>query len=141
MHEKPAQLMFRKYLWQVILSLMLTLSIAVALIAFPHAHAAPAILARINIIPKAGAYSPHQSIKVSGFNYAANEQVNVYWNYNGPGTGTLKVTVTTDSTGAFTTSFKKPLAPTGTYTIAAVGQTSGFVATAPFQLLPELYLS
>jgi outer membrane protein assembly factor BamB len=120
---------------------MLTLSIAGALLYIPRAHAASALPARINIVPKAGAYSPHQSIKVSGFNYAANEQVKIYWDYNGPGTGTLKVTVTTDSTGAFNTSFKKPLVPTGSYTIAAVGQASGFVATAAFQLLPELTLS
>ncbi len=140
-HKFGARHLFRNYLWYSILLLMLTLSIAGALVAFPRAHAAPALPARINIIPKAGAYSPHQSIKVSGFNYAANEQVNVYWDYKGPGTGTLKVTVTTGATGAFSTSFKKPLAPTGTYIIAAVGQTSGFVATAPFQLLPELTLS
>jgi len=120
---------------------MVTLSITGAFIILPHAHAAPTLPARINIIPQAGAYSPHQSIKVLGFNYAANENVAIYWNYNGPGTGTLEVTITTDATGAFTTSFKKPLAPTGAYTIAAVGQTSGFVATAPFQLLPELTLS
>jgi hypothetical protein len=140
-HKLVARHVFRNYLWHTILLLTLTLSIAGAFIAFPRAHAAPALPARINIIPKAGAYSPHQSIKVSGFNYAANEQVNVYWDYKGPGTGILKVTATTDATGAFATSFKKPLAPTGIYTIAAVGQTSGFVATAPFQLLPELTLS
>lgn len=107
----------------------------------PHAHAAPALPARINIVPKAGAYSPHQSIKVTGFNFATNEQVKIYWDYNGPGTGTLKVTVAADGAGSFSTSFKKPLVPTGTYAIAAIGQTSGFVATGPFQLLPELTLS
>jgi hypothetical protein len=140
-HELLARHLFRKYLWHTILLLILTLSIAGAFIAFPRAHAAPALPARINIIPKAGAYSPKQSIQVLGYNYAVSENVNIYWNYNGPGTGTLKGTVTTDSTGAFTSSFKKPLAATGTYTIAAVGQTSGFVATGTFQLLPYLYLS
>ena len=139
--ELVARHVLRNYLWYTILSLVLALSISGAFIAYPRADAAPALLARINIVPKSGAYSPHQSIKVSGFNYAANEQVNVYWDYAGPGTGILKVTVATDSTGAFATSFKKPLVPTGTYTIAAVGQTSGFVATGTFQLLPELTLS
>jgi outer membrane protein assembly factor BamB len=140
-HKLDPRYNFRKYLLFTILLLMLTLSTAGALIYIPRAHAAPALPARINIIPKAGAYSPQQSIKVSGFHYAANEQVNVYWDYKGPGTGTLKVTVTTGATGSFTTSFKKPLVPTGTYTIAAVGQTSGFVVTAPFQLLPEITLN
>jgi hypothetical protein len=136
-----ARHLFRKYLWHAILLVMMTISITGTFIAFPHAYAAPTLPPRINIVPKVGAYSPHQSIKVSGFNYAANEQVNVYWDYNGPGTGALKATATTDATGTFTTSFKKPLVPTGIYTIAAVGQTSGFIVTAPFQLLPELTLS
>jgi outer membrane protein assembly factor BamB len=140
-HVSLARHLFTKYLWHAILFLMLTLSIAGSFIAFPHAHAAPTLPPRINIVPKAGAYSPHQSIKVSGFNFAAKEQVKIFWNYTGPGTGTLEVTVTTDSNGSFTTSFKKLLLPTGTYTIAAVGQTSGFIVTAPFQLLPELILS
>jgi outer membrane protein assembly factor BamB len=140
-HESVTRHVFRNYLWYSILLLVLTLSISGAFIAHPRAHAAPALLARINIIPKSGAYSPKQSIKVSGFNFAANEQVNVYWNYTGPGTGILKVTAITDGTGSFATSFKKPLAPTGIYTIAAIGHTSGFVATAPFQLLPQLTLN
>jgi hypothetical protein len=140
-HKLDSQHVFRKYLWYAILFLMLTFSITGALIYIPRAHAAPALPARINIIPKSGAYSPQQSIKVLSFNFAANEQVKVYWDYNGPGTGTLKVTVTADGTGSFSTSFKKPLVHTGTYTIAAIGQTSGFVVTGPFHLLPRLTLS
>ena len=85
--ELVARHVFRNYFWYTILLLMVTLSITGAFIAFPRAYAAAALPARINIIPKAGAYSPHQSIKVVGFNYAANEQVNVYWDYKGPGTG------------------------------------------------------
>ncbi len=140
-HKLDSRRVFRKYSLYAILFVMLTSSIAGVLIYIPRVYAAPALPARINIVPKSGAYSPHQSIKVSGFNFAANEQVKVYWDYNGPGTGILKVTATTGGSGSFSVSFKKPLVSTGIYTIAAIGQTSGFVVTAPFQLLPELTLS
>ena len=102
----------------------------------PAAHAASATL---QISPTSKHYSPLYSvITVQGANYGANETVNVYWNYTGPGTGTLETTATTDSTGAFSAIFETPLASTGTYTIAGVGQQSGLVATGTFQLLPLL---
>ena len=129
--------------WRVLSLLLLTFALIVVggIVVLPNNDAVHAVGARINITPRAAPYSPRNSIQVAGFNFAANEQVNVYWNYKGPGTGTLEVAITADSTGAFATKFKKPLAPTATYTIAAVGQTSGSVATGTFQLLPQLYLN
>jgi outer membrane protein assembly factor BamB len=97
--------------------------------------------ASITVTPQSAAYSNQKSITVQGSHYAANESVQIYWNYTGPGTGTLKNTVTASATGAFSTHFPMPLVATGTYTVAAVGQTSGFVATGTTQILPEMYLS
>ncbi|HCI78937.1 MAG TPA: hypothetical protein DHW02_04535, partial [Ktedonobacter sp.] len=65
----------------------------------------------------------------------------VYWNYTGPGTGTLEKTATTTGTGTFTVLFYVPLTSTGTYIIGGVGLTSGLIATTPFQLLPSLTVS
>ncbi|HLZ80514.1 MAG TPA: hypothetical protein VKP04_02700, partial [Ktedonobacteraceae bacterium] len=129
--------------WRVLSLLLLIFALIVVggIVVLPHNDAVHAVGARINISPRSAPYSPQNSIRVAGFNFAANEQVNVYWNYNGPGTGTLEVSVIADSTGAFATKFKKPLAPTAIYTIAAVGQTSGSVATGTFQLLPQLFLN
>ena len=117
------------------------LIIAGILIALPNRHAAQAAGARIRIVPPAGVYSPGTAIQVSGFSFASNENISIYWNYTGPGTGTLVATAITDTTGTFSASFKKVLAPTGPYTIAAIGQTSGSVATGAFQLLPELHVN
>jgi outer membrane protein assembly factor BamB len=95
--------------------------------------------AQLLVSPESSTY-PRQ-LKVSGTNYGAVEKVQVYWNYTGPGTGTLERTATTNASGAFSASFYAPLTPTGSYTIAGVGMTSGLVATAAFQLLPGLQVS
>ena len=105
----------------------------------PHHQKAYAAGAMLSVTPTSGAYSAWNQNTVTGQNYAANESVNIYWNYTGSGTGTLLTTATADGTGAFSTAVNRPLAATGTYTIAGVGQTSGLVASAPFQLLPQLY--
>src|SRR5579872_4491587 len=59
-------------------------------------------------VPSSGVYHPSTSIKVQGFNYAANEIIKIYWNYTGPGTGTLEATVTANTNGNFTTNFTEP---------------------------------
>jgi len=97
--------------------------------------------ASITVTPKSVAYSNQRSITVNGINYTANEIVKIYWNYNGVGTGTLETQVTASASGSFTARFKIPLVTTGTYTIAAVGQTSGSVATGTAQILPQMYFS
>ena len=108
-------------------------------LAFSRVAVSSAASATITVSPSSERYSPIYSvITVQGANFAASEPVKVYWNYTGPGTGTLEVTVNADSTGAFSTQFETPLAATGTYPIGGVGQTSGLVATGSFQLLPLL---
>lgn len=101
------------------------------------AHPAHAAVAGVSIKPASGAYS-NKLITVTGSGYAGHETVQVYWNYTGPGTGTLETSTTTGSGGAFTARFAIPLAATGIYTIAGVGLTSGLVATGTFKLLPSI---
>ena len=98
--------------------------------------------ASISISPTSGGYSNRDDqipITVEGSQYAANETINVYWNYTGPNTGRLVASTTADENGAFTVAFLRQLAAAGTYTIAAVGQTSGFVATGKFTQYPLFY--
>lgn len=77
--------------------------------------------------PQAG--GPSSSTVFSGFAFAAGEQVKIYWNYRGPGTGTLLTTATGDSTGSFTATANIPANVTpGTYPIGAVGQSSNLKA-------------
>src|SRR5205807_366282 len=93
--------------------------------------------------PTSGAYTDRDDqapISVHGTNYGVNENVKIYWNYTGPGSGILETTTTTTAKGTFGASFLYQLAATGTYTIAGVGQTSGIVATALFTLYPQLYI-
>lgn len=123
-----------------LLTLTCAFVLAGLILSLPHYNLAHAAGPTLTVTPTSAAYSG-TSITVKGSSYGANEAVNVYWNYTGSGTGTLETTATTDSTGAFTTKFKKPLAATGTYTIAGVGQTSNLVATATFLLLPRLLLT
>src|SRR3989440_3595604 len=107
---------------------------------FPRVVPARAAGATLTVSPRSGVYST-RFITVTGSSYAPNETANVYWNYSGPGTRTLKKAVSTDATGAFTTKFQIPLAATATYTIAGIGQTSQLVATGTFLLLPILQVS
>lgn len=98
--------------------------------------------ATISVSPTSGAYTNRDDqvpITIHGTNYSAKETVNIYWDYQGPGTGILEVTASASAKGAFTTSFLDQLAAAGTYTIAGVGQTSGDVATGTFTLSPSLY--
>lgn len=126
--------------WMVTL-LALTLAVITAgVFVVPHLQSAHAASATLTASPKSEVYAASSTITVQGNNYGAAESVNIYWNYTGPGTGTLETTATASGTGAFTTRFPVPLAPTGTYTIAGVGVTSGFVATDTFQLQPQLIM-
>lgn len=122
--------------------LMLTLAFAAAgvFIVVPRLQSAHAAGATLTVSPKSVVYAASTTIAVKGSQYAASESVQIYWNYTGPGTGTLETTVLANATGAFTTKiFPVPLAATGTYTIAGVGVTSGSVATDTVTLLPQLY--
>jgi len=105
----------------------------------PHYPAAHASAPTLQVAPSSSPY-PRQ-IRVTGANYGIGENAQVYWNYTGPGTGTLERTATTTSTGTFTVLFYVPLTTTGTYIIGGIGMTSGLIATTSFQLLPSLNVS
>lgn len=121
------------------LILTCTLILTCITLILPHLPAAHASNPTLQVVPSSSSY-PRQ-IRVTGTNYGSVEKVAVYWNYSGPGTGTLEKTATTDSTGTFSVLFYVPLTATGTYTIAGVGKSSGLIATAPFQLLPALTIT
>ncbi|HEY6540615.1 MAG TPA: PQQ-binding-like beta-propeller repeat protein [Ktedonobacteraceae bacterium] len=119
--------------------LMIAAVVGGIIVALPYNHAAHAAGATISISPTSRNYAPPDSlIGVTGAQFAAHEVVNIYWNYTGPGSGTLEGSPNASSSGGFTFYFTTPLAASGTYTIGAVGQTSGSVATGTFQLLPGL---
>ncbi len=140
MSDQLARHLLGKWKWFTCSVLIFAFVIAGVIVGLPHNFAARAAGAAITITPAARSYNPPDSlIGVTGSGYAANETVNVYWNYSGPATGTLEGSPKSTGSGSFTFYFTTPLAPTATYTIAGVGQTSGSVATGTFKLLPGLF--
>ncbi len=135
---------FKQYLtrrWSLLAIAWLTMAFITAgiIVTLPHNRAAHATGATISISPSSRNYVPPDSyIAVTGSQFTASETVNIYWNYTGPGTGTLEGSPMASGTGGFTFYFTTPLAASGTYTIAAVGQASGSIAEGTFQLLPGL---
>lgn len=119
--------------------LLVTLAMVIAGTMFGLTYRQPvhASGATLQVIPKAEAFTKIP-LTVQGSGYSPGETVNIYWNYTGPGTGTLEKTVASSGTGSFSTSFRIPPSPVGTYTVGGVGQTSGSVATGTFQLSPGL---
>ena len=123
-----------------VISFTFAFALASAILVAPNIHFARAAGATLTVSPSSGPYSAWNEETANGTGYGAQETVNIYWNYTGPGTGTQVATATTDTSGSFSASFKRVLAPTGTYTIAGVGQSSGSVATGTFLLLPQIYV-
>ncbi len=139
--DSPSLRFFSKTWGLIFLVLTLAFVAMSGVIAFPQIRAALASgTATITLSPSSASYSTGGSITAQGSHFAASETVNIYWNYSGPGTGTLEGTTTSDATGAFKTSFPMPLAPTGTYTVAGVGQTND-IATTTFHLSPFFYIA
>ncbi len=147
MQERPAthitqKHFFRKHWFIALSTIVLAFALGGALVILPQNFAAraanpPSIL----IIPKSVSYSQQQSIRVGGSYFGANQGINVYFNYTGPGTGTLEQSLISSPTGQFLAHFSVPLIATGTYTIAAVGQKYNDVGTGTVQILPQLYMS
>lgn len=134
------QRLLGKWKGYTLAALILTFVAAGVLIGLPRNFAAHAAGATLTVSPTGRAYNPPDSlIGLTGAGYGAHETVNVYWNYTGPGTGTLEGTPTTTASGGFIFYFPTPLDPTGIYTIASVGQTSSSIATGTFKLLPGLF--
>jgi outer membrane protein assembly factor BamB len=83
------------------------------------------------------------NLKVHGNSYGAGEQVSIYWNYTGPGTGKLLTNVAADSTGSFSTAISVPVSAIyGSNPVAGIGQTSNTMASAYYILYaPTLALA
>lgn len=88
---------------------------------------------------------PGTHVFIAGSGYTAGEKVQERWNYTGPGTGVAEKSFykfnpigVANAQGVVNESIWTPLAVAGTYTIAAVGLTSGIVKTATFQQVPAL---
>lgn len=141
MPKVPTQRIFKDVISLALLVLITTIIVA-GVVILPRTFPAHAAGATLTVTPTAQHYSNSLDappLKIHGTNYGANETVNVYWNYTGPGTGTLEATGIADATGTFNAQFGTPLAAHGTYTIAGVGQTSQLVATTPFTVMPQIY--
>jgi outer membrane protein assembly factor BamB len=142
--RNPLHLLFKKRQKFTVLVILCTILMTLSAILWhPSFHSAIAAGATITLTPTKGHYTNHDDqipISVHGTGFTAHESALVYWNYTGPGTGTLVATATASGMGIFTVSFPYQLSPTGIYTVAAIGQTSGAVATAPFTLLPWVYV-
>ena len=142
-HTRSEKTQFSRKQWFIALStIVLAFVVGGALVILPQSFGAsaanpPSIL----VIPKSTSYSQQKNIRVGGSHFAPNESVSVYFNYTGPGTGTLEQTLNASTTGQFLSVFGVPLVATGTYTIAAIQQPSGDVATGTTQILPQLYMS
>ncbi|GAC1349300.1 MAG: hypothetical protein NVSMB27_21120 [Ktedonobacteraceae bacterium] len=68
---------------------------------------------------------------LTGQAFGAGEQVDIYWNSTGPGTGTLLTTASADGTGSFQVKAKVPSNATyGKNPLFGIGQTSGQSSTA-----------
>lgn len=80
-------------------------------------------------------------VKVTGQGYAPNEQVGVYWNYTGPGTGNSVANVTVGTSGAFNVGFAVPPSAPGAFNVAAVGATSKSVMQNAFTVATGLAAS
>jgi hypothetical protein len=97
-----------------------------------RAHEKPAMLtALFKVLPPkmtstAGILSG-QAVQVQLTGFQAYESVTISWNANG---GQQLTTIGMDSTGAASSTFTPPSAPAGSYTLTAIGDSSGLQATS-----------
>ena len=131
----------RKATMNLIIMAIVLVSFAAIMRTIPAHSTAHAASPTITIVPSSQPYQVHLTIQVKGQRYLASEGVSIYWNYQGSGTGTFETEVVAAADGSFTATFHMPLAPYGTYPIAAIGQTSGIVSVSAFQELPSLLVA
>jgi subtilisin family serine protease len=94
------------------------------------------ITAKVTVSPDPGKAGAYASASVSGF--GAGEVVSLRW----VGTSTTMLNAaTTSATGSAWISFTTPETPRGSYTIEAVGSTTGATASVPFTVIPSLTAS
>ncbi len=97
----------------------------------------------LNLSATSGTVGTH--IFISGSGYKPGETVRPYWNYGGSGTVVqennfyyFSPSGVADANGNASMSIFIPGFPTGNYTIAGKGLTSGIVDTAVFHLVPNV---
>ncbi len=118
-------------------ALALLMGAAGSLILLPHQEqrdAFAATAASLTGAPLGG--GPGTQVALTGKGFAASENVKIYWNYTGPGTGTLLTSVTSNSSGAIKANVAVPAgtAPGAFIPIGAVGQSSNKVGVFNFYL-------
>src|SRR5258708_13533031 len=126
--------------WGLLAIAWLTIAFVAAgiIVAIPHNEAARAAGAVISISPSSRNYAPPDSlIGVTGSQFTANETVTIYWNYTGPGTGTLEGSPNASSTGGFTFNFFPPPPAAAPPTHSPVGSVTCSIARRAFQLVPR----
>ncbi len=131
----------RKAIMNLVMMAMVLVSFVGIMRTSPVHSTAHAASPTITLNPSSQPYRVHFKIRVKGQGYLASENVSIYWNYQGLGTGTFETEVVVATDGSFTATFHMPLAPYGTYPIAAIGQTSGIVSVSSFQELPNLLVT
>jgi outer membrane protein assembly factor BamB len=99
------------------------------------------LLPRLLVSPPQGIAGTQ--LTISGDAFGDGEMVNLYWNYAGPGTGTLLTTATGDNTGSFSINAHVPSnADSGVIAIVGIGQTSNTSAKFSFTIyVPTLALA
>ncbi len=120
------------------------LGVAGSLTLLPHQSQQSAYAANATLSPNPLGGGPGTPLILSGKGFGASEIVKIYWNYTGPGTGTLLTTIISKPNGAFKAKTVVPGGtPPGAYIpIAAIGQTSNITAVSKFYLYaPTLALA
>src|SRR5579872_1898974 len=87
----------------------------------------------LELSPSAGAVGSTAHASAAGFE--PGEFVDIYYG------GGLSSQCMAGTNGGCTASFVVPVGPVGTYSVTAIGETSGFVADATFTLVPAVTLS
>jgi outer membrane protein assembly factor BamB len=117
---------------------------AVSLLLVPHQVQQSVLAANSTLTGNPLASGPGTQLTLSGKGFGASETVQIYWNYTGPGTGTLLTSTVSKSNGSFTANVIVPSGtPPGAFIpIAGVGQTSNITAIFKFYLYaPTLALA
>lgn len=117
---------------------------AVSLALLPHQEQQSADAASATLTGNPLGSGPGTQVALSGKGFGASEAVKIYWNYAGPGTGTLLTTSMSNSNGKVTTNIVVPggTTPGAFIPIAGIGQTSNITAIFNFYLYaPTLALA
>lgn len=100
------------------------------------------VVASFQVVPPKMVSTPGihsgQPIQAHLSGFQSNEYVTISWNANG---GQNLYAANTDQTGSWSGSFTPPTAPAGSYTLTALGSSSGFQATCALNVGPGILLN